>query len=385
MVAVVLDRVPAKACAQVSDHLARLLRREDLDQAPLFTVRESVPDRHGLLPESDVAPIRRWLDGIAGSERTRRRTARHTLLGALAAVGPCLETLAQAAQNQVDLTTGLADSVRCAYGTAMFQVDSGLRGATLLRGEVLLRWHELLTSGDLQLALRAERLRRTVVNGRLAPGIGFQTAVAAALAELVVEANVTAAQDVRRRWLSEPAGRQLLGADPTLGRPRPGFADAAHDVVHEWQRWLRALARTQAQGVRARARPYATAARVLLATVAAVAPPLDGATAAAETAAARAGRVADHGTATRYAAMLGMVMAQETVRKLGEHARGEFLVRAGALLAAEVDRGIAAVVAAGADHGLAYRLRGAAAHLLGALFPADILRSGREVAPGEAA
>ncbi len=59
--------------------------------------------------------------------------------------------------------------------------------------------------------------------------------------------------------------------------------------------------------------------------------------------------------------MLRSVVGNPVAAALGDRARREFLVRVGDLLAAEVDRRLAAINRLGVDSGLAARLREAGA------------------------
>ena len=72
-VAIVLDRTPPAAVAEVSSHLARMLTARGLRDSPLFAVAERVDD-DGLLPASDVAEIR-----SGSAPRRRRRRARRVV------------------------------------------------------------------------------------------------------------------------------------------------------------------------------------------------------------------------------------------------------------------------------------------------------------------
>jgi len=177
-------------------------------------------------------------------------------------------------------------------------------------------------------------------------GQRFSSAVAGALAELICDADIAAAQRCLQAWRATPEGRALLATNSDLGRPWPGFADAAHDLVHEWQRWIRFTARAEAARVRSKTRSRRTAATVLLVSVASVAPTRG------ETAAAGIG-----------ARMLRILVRDRVVGGLAERARVDLVARVGQLYAAEVDRHVAAVAAAGVDARAATTLRDAAARL----------------------
>src|SRR4029453_4039483 len=61
---VVLNRVPDDARTEVSTHLAEMLRAHGLGGAEVLVVPE-VALRDELLPDTALAPVRRWLDGLA--------------------------------------------------------------------------------------------------------------------------------------------------------------------------------------------------------------------------------------------------------------------------------------------------------------------------------
>ena len=67
-VAIVLDRTPPDAVAEVSSHLARMLTARGLKDSPLFTVAESPLDEKGLLP-ADVGGADPRLARRAGRRR----------------------------------------------------------------------------------------------------------------------------------------------------------------------------------------------------------------------------------------------------------------------------------------------------------------------------
>jgi hypothetical protein len=336
-VAIVLDRVPAESADRITVHFAGMLAEQSLARAPLFTVRESTLDGHGMVPEAEVSPVKRWLDDVAGNAYRRDELTRRTLVGALDAAVPRLEALALAAEDQSAATAALAATVRTSYATAMTDVQTRIRSGAVLRGHVYAAWRDLVASGELRHAVDAAAGRSHGDRGETQLGQRFQGAAAAALAGLVTEADLLAAQRCHRSWRAEPAGAAMLAADPTLGRPWAGFADAAHDLVHGWQTTLRELSLEVSL----------SEAVPLLATVAAVCPALDEIT----------------GTGSEAEA-LRSALREPGPRGIGERMREEFLLRVGDLLSAEVARHVEPVLAGGVDPGLPFRLRAAGGGLL---------------------
>ncbi|MFZ5870044.1 MAG: dynamin family protein, partial [Actinomycetota bacterium] len=98
-VAVVLDRVPPEAMQEVRADLAAMLRDGGLAGAPVFTVPETAMD-DGLLPEEAIAPLRRWLSGLAADSRARQVVVRRTLAGALDSLAKRVPALADDADAQ---------------------------------------------------------------------------------------------------------------------------------------------------------------------------------------------------------------------------------------------------------------------------------------------
>jgi hypothetical protein len=343
--AIVLDRVPPEACDDVSIHFGQMLAAQDFADAPLFVIRESTLDGHGLLPEPETRPVKQWLDQVAASTQRRRAVTARTLLGAVNTVPARVEELAAAADAQVAVQTRLATSCRRAFGAAMSDVTAKVRSGAALRGDVYARWLALQATGELTLALRSATGRRRdeappVRPHQSLPGQAFLESVTGALVGLIVEADTTAAHRCLQAWRSRAPGRELLAADPALGRIWPGFIDAAYDTVLGWQNWLRAEARADAAPVRTPSRPYATAAVVLFATIAALAPPREAVT-----------------SQSPAADVLRRVLDDDGLRTLGERVRAELLVRVGDLFEAEVDRHLIPVAAMEVDAGLAQRLR----------------------------
>ena len=342
-IAIVLDRVPPEVRDDIAAHFARMLADRDLGGAPLFVIGETRLDQYGLLPETESIPVKRWLDGVAGSAARRREVTVRTLLGAVSNIGGKLRSLAAAAADQAESVAALTAAVDAAYDGALADVAEGLATGVVLRGETYPYWRELITTGELRYAWKARTAPRRTLAERPPPGRPFQAAVLAAVANMITEADAVAAQSVRDQWRLSAPGRVLLASGTGLGRPWPGFGDAAHDLVHGWQAWLRAAARDDAPRVRTQTRSFATASTVLLATVVAVAPPPDDVTAAGP-----------------GPELLRDLLADPAVRELGEEARAELIRRVEMLNTAEVDRHLAALPAARVEPELAQALRDAA-------------------------
>ena len=210
--------------------------------------------------EPEVAPIKEWLDAVASSAPQQRRDPR-TLLGAVATARQRVDALARAADDQSRAVSsrrwppGSRSSRRCpmwrpACAAARCCAERSIRvaGAHRQRGAAA------------RPCARRERPRRPR-RGRTAPPEPTHAGLrlphrGRPLAALVVDVDLAAAERVRVRWReTRPAGNCSPGrvARPALA----GFADAAYDVVHGWQAWLRGGPWTRAPAVHRAARPSA--------------------------------------------------------------------------------------------------------------------------------
>jgi hypothetical protein len=360
-IALVLDRVPAGAADAIGPHLTGMLREHRLGGNPLFVLPETTLDGQGLLAERLVTPMRDWFAALAKSAEARAAVVRQTVDGAIGAIGPSIDRLADAAQAQVDAATMLRDAVAAAYRSASEDVEHGVRDGTLLRGEVLARWQELIGTGDFMRGLqtRVGRMRDrlvTAVTGRIGPTERLQAALESGLVVLIRNAAADAAERAVAGWRVHPAGAALLRAGTTdLTTPAADLAARAERLVRDWQRAVLDLVRTEAGNKRtvARISAYAVNAVGLLVMISVFT-----ATAFIPTGAEIA--VAG-GTTVAAQKILEAIFGDQAVRSLAQTAREDLLARVQSLLDEEADRFRAVVEAAGVDPEAPGRLRHAAA------------------------
>ena len=257
-VAIVLDRVPPDAMAEVRTDLATMLRDNSLSGAPLFTIPETTTTV-GLLADKDIAPLRRWLTTLASDGRARQLVVRRTLGGALDSLRARVPATADAAQAQVDGATALRAELDAAYTDADRQLEKGLTDGSLLRGEVLARWQEFVDTGEFFRGLESAigRLRdriAAVLRGRPAPAEPLGQALQTGVAALVRAQAEAAAEGAVLRWRSQTAGRALLDGRPDAGRLPRDFDERLERMVRDWQRHVFDLVREEGQGRRTQAR-----------------------------------------------------------------------------------------------------------------------------------
>ncbi len=259
-VAIVLDRTPPAAVAEVSSHLARMLTARGLRDSPLFAVRESNVDNDGLLPASDVAEIKDWLSALASDADARSRVVKQTLEGAIRALAAKSHQVADAAMEQVGMQAQLLRDVDQAYDDAVTAVDDASADGTLLRGEVLARWQEFVGTGELLRGLESKVswLRDRISNavqGKPQQAGRVTVAVESGLQTLILENAENAAERSAAGWQSLEAGRQLLdegGHD--LGRASRDFRSRTDRAVRDWQQGILDMVRKEGADKRTTAR-----------------------------------------------------------------------------------------------------------------------------------
>ncbi|SSC23724.1 Dynamin family protein, partial [Klenkia terrae] len=331
--AVVLDRVPPEAVDEVAGDLAGMLARAGLAAATLWVVREG-PLQDGRLPESEVAPLRGWLHGLAADAGARAEVVRQTLAGALASLDDRVTGIAAAGDEQVAAAGALRSAADAAYDRAATAVDDGVRSGTLLRGEVLARWQEFVGTGEWMRSLQAGigRLRdrlTAAVTGRATPAEDLTGALESGVEQLLRAAAETAAEDTVTAWRGLPGGAALVaGRERELATVGPDFAEAAGATVRDWQGAVLELVRGEGAGKRSRARLLSWgvngAGTVVMVAVFAQTAGLSGAEVAV------AG-----GTTVVGQRVLEAVFGDSAVRQLAERARRDLDERTAALLAGE--------------------------------------------------
>ena len=358
VIALVLDRVPPDAAGEISAHLREMLATHDMAAAPLFVLPETTLEGPGLLPEEVARPLHDWFEQLAADASARSAVVRQTLDGALAALGPAVEGLADAADDQALAARALDERVTAAYRTAKRTVEEGLRDGRLLRGEVLARWQEFVGTGEFLRSLesRVGQLRDRLVaavTGRPAPGQNLQVALESQLVTLLRGVAADAAEQAYSAWHAHPAGDELL--DPSLAQPSADLAQRADRLVRDWQQWVLDLVRAEAGDKRfvARAGAYAVNGVGLTVMIAVF----------TSTAFIPTGAELAVGAGTTIAAqkVLEAVFGDQAIRTLAARAREELVSRVSVLLDAEAARYTDRTAAAGLELEPGTQLRDAAA------------------------
>ncbi len=258
VLSIVLNRVPSDADREVPAHLRQMLADERLGDSDVLVVPEvSLAD--DLLRADALWPVRAWLDGLAVDAQARAALVRRTLRGALASLPVRAAAVERAAVEQLSAAAELRAEADAAYAEALSEVEAALRSGSLLRGEVLARWHEVVGTGDVMRALetRVGLLRdrlKSVITGAPAADAELKLAVENRVEAVVRTAAERASERTARAWRDRVPGRALLERAPELERASSGLEAAAADEVRAWQGVVFDLVREEGASKRTTAR-----------------------------------------------------------------------------------------------------------------------------------
>jgi hypothetical protein len=325
-----------------------MLDRQNLADAKLFVVHESGLDGLGMLPAEAVSGLRLWLAGLASDAAGRTDVARRTLNGAVKAVSGRLEAIAAAATAQDVAARELRSACVQEYGDALLRILDATKDGALLRGEVLARWQDFVGTGEFFRALEQNigRMRDRMgafFRGEPAPAVKVETAIETGLQAVILDEAANAAENVDRRWRSDAAGRQLLGAADLSGTS-PGFDAKAAAAIRSWQEGLMELIRTQGQEKRTQARWLSFGVNGLGAALMVVVFSMTAGLTGLEIGIAG-------GTAVVGQKLLEAVFGEDAVRRLAQQARADLHTSCQRLLDEERNRFLSRLEATGLDAG----------------------------------
>jgi hypothetical protein len=336
-VAVVLDRVPPRAMTEVPPHLGQLMSERGLGDSPLFAVPETTVDSEGLLPASAIQPIRGWLAALAADQASRAKVVHQTLDGAIGALAAKAPALADSVDEQLEVIDQLRAEVDRSYAEAVRTVQVQTADGTLLRGEVLARWHEFVGTGEFFRALeqKVSWLRDRLVaslRGEPPAAGNLKVAVESGLESLLREEAAAAAERAEASWQANAAGRALLEhADIDLSRSSPDFDRKAARAIRDWQGGVLDLVADEGMSKRSRARFYALGVNGVGMALMIVVFAHTGGLVGAEIGVAG-------GTAILAQRVLEAVFGDQAIRRLAETAKDDLDGRVQVLLADELVR-----------------------------------------------
>jgi hypothetical protein len=331
---VVLNRVPEDAEREVTSHMSEMMRMQGLDVDLLVVPEVALED--GLLPRGALEPVRRWLDGLAADAQARADLITRTLTGALASLPARAGTVERAVAEQLAAAAELRAETDLAYAAARREIEDALRSGSLLRGEVLERWHDVIGTGDAMRALQShigsarDRLK-SILTGKPGSDAELRVAVEHRVEAVVRAAAERAAERVARSWRERAAGRALLESTPGLERARDRLRDDTEEQVREWQGYVMELVRGEGASKRATARVASLGVNAAGLTVMLAVFAHTGGLTGAEV-------VVAGGTSALSQKVLEALFGDQAVRELAAEARRDLVERADVLLRADAAR-----------------------------------------------
>ena len=360
-IALVLNRVPPGAGQEVRAHLGEMLEAEGLGRAPVFVIDEQ-PLIGERLPASDVSAIRGWIDDLALDQENRAALVRRSLVGTVSEVARRVDQLAVAVAAQEAALADLGARTGSNFADARRRLADDVRDGTVMRGEVLARWQDLVGTGDLLRTLQSTigRWRDRVaaaVTGRPTPADRFEGAIESGVQTLVRSRIAEAVERTAADWRSHPAGPAVLqDADDDLRHPSSDLDERSARMVREWQGALLDLLRAEGSAKRSTAKVLSYGingtALVLMVVVFAHTGGLTGGELAIAGGSSAAGQK-----------VLEALIGDQAVRRLATTAREDLDRRVAELVGTEADRFREALDGLGLDPELSPRLRAAADEL----------------------
>lgn len=336
-VAVVLDRVPPGAMQEVPTHLGQMMTERGLAESPLFAVPETSVDDQGILPPAAVAPIRQWLAALAADEASRQQVIITTLDGAIGDVTRRATVVADGVRDQAAALTQLETDAEMAFAEGVRRVEVQSGDGTLLRGEVLARWHDFVGTGEFMRAVenKVSWLRDRVFAAF--KGVPIEANQVQAVVESELEALIRSEAELSvdrawEAWQESPAGRAVLAeTGPALSMVSPKFGTEVGRLVRDWQGGVLELVANEGMQKRSKARALAFGANGLGAALMIVIFASTGGLTGAEIGVA--------GGATVLAQrLLEAVFGDGAIRQLAEVAKDDLDRRVAELYTKELDR-----------------------------------------------
>ena len=334
-IALVLNRCPRISVPELRSHLGRLLTARGIQLRGLFSVAEQDNLNEGILPAELVAELDQWLDGVAGDRQERRAVAVQTLAGAVRGLDAELRYLADGSRSQLAAVSQLRDSAEMEFRLAMEEINRATADGSMLRGEVLGRWHDMVGTGDLmrgieeRIAAARDRLTEWVTGRKREP---VEAAISEGLVALIVEHGTAACQRAANHWSLTPWGQALVAGDrDSLSRPDPSFTAEAERLVKTWQGDIFTILEQEGRSKRRTARFLALGTNAIAVALVITVFATTGGLTTAEVGIAGGSSV----FAQRF---LEGIFGDEAVRRLAARARAELDKRISALLGSQFAR-----------------------------------------------
>lgn len=340
-IAVVLNRVPEGDEEAIETDLRRMLREAGIEAVLIHTVTEQPRDEQGLINPISLAPLTLWIRELGADAPARAAIARTTLAGTVETLARNLRILALEQEGQQASHHALTLVAAEEYKKALTSIDVALSDGSLLRGEVLSRWHDFVGTGDFFRSLdnTIGRLRDRVgsaLRGQPAAAQKVEDALETGIYAVVMDAAARASEGTRARWRSTRAGRSLLqrldaaptptgSASPAGTSPEEEFSAAVAAEIRLWQASVLDMIREEGAGKRQRARFLSLSVNAVAVLMMVAAFSLTGGLTGVEVGIAG-------GSGVVGAKLLESIFGEDAVRRMATRARTDLLERMGALL-----------------------------------------------------
>ena len=340
-IAVVLNRVPEGDEEAIETDLRRMLREAGIEAVLIHTVTEQPRDERGLINPISLAPLTLWIRELGADAPARAAIARTTLAGTVETLARNLRILALEQEGQQASHHALTLVAAEEYKKALTSIDAALSDGSLLRGEVLSRWHDFVGTGDFFRSLdnTIGRLRDRVgsaLRGQPAAAQKVEDALETGIYAVVMDAAARASEGTRARWRSTRAGRSLLqrldaaptptgSASPAGTSPEEEFSAAVAAEIRLWQASVLDMIREEGAGKRQRARFLSLSVNAVAVLMMVAAFSLTGGLTGVEVGIAG-------GSGVVGAKLLESIFGEDAVRRMAIRARTDLLERMGALL-----------------------------------------------------
>lgn len=264
-VAVVLNRIPPGAIDEIRPDLSRMLAEADLGRAPLIAVEEGDLDE-GMLAPDVLNPLRNWLVSLSDTALARSKTAKRTLRGTVTTVLEASEEVLRALEAQQYVAIDAAAVIDTQVEGAIRRVEEMTQNGTLLRGEVLNRWQEVIGTAELSRKIDEGiswiKARVTgFLTGKPNRAAPVEDAIQEGLASLLAEQLATAEERVRSAWHQNSAMRSIEATVPATETST--YRARAEAITREWQHDLLEMVRTEGSSRKTTARILAIGVNLL--------------------------------------------------------------------------------------------------------------------------
>ncbi|MCS4484402.1 dynamin family protein [Gleimia sp. 6138-11-ORH1] len=206
--AVVLNRTPEESSALVSEDLSQLLTEAGLEKLPLWVLPETKLE-NGRIPFQLVEPLSNWLRDYTESSQLRIATAMRALLGTVRVLANDTHAVRRTISFQNELLEDSQQTVNQQLEQAITRVKEASADGSLLKGEVLARWQELVGVSELTKAIEKGftlfKYRVRNFFGSQKPQLeAIEVALESGLATIISTELFTAYRRVRADWKTNP-------------------------------------------------------------------------------------------------------------------------------------------------------------------------------------